>query len=108
MKIAKKINPIKAIKGIGKFIVKAIDAISYICPTLMLSDWRPEKASPYEYGMSVLLGLVVCACMLVGALLVLVAVCSIFIQYPIPSVSVVLVLAAFVGLGYARKKIGRV
>lgn len=89
-----------------KSIVGLLDWLSCIIPNMLIVDYVEPPTNPIKYGMSVLGGLVVCACGGFGAFLIVgMLVCAVA-SYPITSCSIALVLGLFIGLGYLRKKIG--
>lgn len=59
-----------------------------------------------EYGMSVLGGLMICACGAFAALVIVGMFIYIVASYPITSCSIAFVLGLFIGIGYLRKMIG--
>ena len=89
-----------------KLIVKILDWLSCIIPSMFMLDDVEPPFNPIEYGMFVLGGLIVCASMaFVGFLIVGILVCAV-VSYPIASCSIAFVLGLFIGIGYLRKKIG--
>ena len=97
-------------KAFLKSIVNILDWVSCIIPSMLLledCDIENIPTNPIKYGMSVLGGLVVCACGAFGAFLVVgMLVCAVA-SYPIAACSIALVIGLFIGIGYLRKKIGR-
>jgi len=91
-------------------IVKVLDWLSCIIPNMLLVDDTEPPTNPIEYGMSVLGGLIVCACGAFGIFLIVwslvFALVFAIASFPIASCSIALVLGLFIGIGYLRKKIG--
>ncbi len=93
-------------KAFLKSIVKILDWLSCIIPTMFMADDVEPSINPIKYGMSVLGGLVFCASATFGVFLIVgMLVCAVA-SYPIASCSIALVLGLFIGIGYLRKKIG--
>ena len=96
-------------KAILKSIVKILDWLSCIIPSMLLledCDIENTPINPIKYGMSVLGGLIFCACAAFGVFLIVGGLICAVVSYPIASCSIALVLGLFIGIGYLRKKIG--
>lgn len=93
-------------KTLLKLIVKILDWLSCIIPTIFMVDVVEPPTNPVEYGMSVLGGLIVCVFGAFIAFFVVSTLVCVFAFYPITSCSIALVLGLFIGIGYLRKKIG--
>lgn len=93
-------------KAFLRTIVRLLDWVSCIIPNMFMVDVVESPINPIEYGMSVLGGLIICACAAFGAFLVVVMLICIVASCPITSCSITLVLGLFIGIGYLRKKIG--
>ena len=96
-------------KAFLKSIVKTLDWLSCIIPSMLLledCDIENTPINPIKYGMSILGGLIFCACGAFGALLIVGAFVCAVASYPIASCSIALVVGLFIGIGYLRKKIG--
>ena len=89
-----------------KSIVKVLDWLSCIIPTMFMADDVEPSINPIKYGMSVLGGLIFCACAAFGAFLIVGSLICVVASYPITSCSIALVIGLFIGIGYLRKKIG--
>lgn len=87
-------------------IVRLLDWVSCIIPSIFLIDYDESSINPIEYGMYVLGGLIVCACGAFVAFLVVVMLIYAVASYPMTSCSIALVLGLSIGIGYLRKKIG--
>lgn len=93
-------------KALFKSIVKILDWLSCIIPNMLLVGDAEPPTNPIEYGMSVLGGLIVCACLAFGMFIIVgLLVCAVA-SFPITSCSIAIVLGLFIGIGYLRKKIG--
>lgn len=87
-------------------IVRLLDCVSCIIPSIfMIYDVEPP-INPIAYGMSILGGLLVCACGAFAALIIIVMLICAVACYPITSCSIALVSGLFIGIGYLRKMIG--
>ena len=89
-------------KAFIKSIVILLDWLSCIIPNMLIVDYVEPPTNPIKYGMSVLGGLVICACGGFGAFIIV----GMLVCAAITSCSLALVLGLFIGLGYLRKKIG--
>ena len=91
-------------KALIRALVRLLDWMSCVIQNIFFANDVEPPTNPIEYGLSVLTGLVVCACgafLIVGSLIYAVA------SHPITSCSIALVLGLFIGIGYLRKKIGK-
>jgi len=86
-------------------IVKILDWLSCIIPNMLLVNDAEPPTNPIEYGMSVLGGLIVCACGAFGMFLIVGSLVFAVASFPIASCSIAIVLGLFIGIGYLRKKI---
>ena len=93
-------------KAFLKSIVKILDWLSCIIPIMFMVDDVEPPINPIKYGMSVLGGLIVCACAAFGGFLVVGMLICAVASFPIASCSIAFVLGLFIGIGYLRKKIG--
>ena len=97
-------------KKLASSIVKILDWLACIIPSVLLledCDIENTPINPITYGMSVMGGLIVCACGAVGALVLVAGLVCVVLTYPITSCSVAVAVGMFVGIGFLRKKIGR-
>ena len=88
-----------------KSIVRLLDWMACVIPNILLVDDAEPPTNPIKYGLSVLGGLLVCACGAFGAFLIVGMFVCIVASCPIASCSIALVISLFIGLGYLRKKI---
>ena len=93
-------------KAFLKSIVKILDWLSCIIPIMFMAYDVEPPINPIEYGMSVLGGLIFCACAAFVGFLVVGMFIYVVASHPIASCSIALVLGLFIGIGYLRKKIG--
>ena len=70
-----------------------------------MEDHVKPPTDPITYGMSILCGLIICACTVFGAFLIVGMLIYAVTSYPIASCSIVIVLGLFISIGYLRKKI---
>ena len=97
-------------KKLASSIVKTLDWLSCIIPSMFLledCDIENTPTNPIKYGMSVLGGLICCACVAFGVFLIVGGLICAVVSYPIASCSISIVLGLFIGIGYLRKKIER-
>lgn len=86
-------------------IVRLIDWLSCIIPNMLMEDHVKPPTDPIIYRMSILCGLIICACTMFGAFLIVEMLIYVVTSYPIASCSIVIVLGLFISIGYLRKKI---
>ena len=102
-------------KKLSRSIGKILDWLACIVPNMIKIfdpyddywDMDCVPTNPIIYGISVLGGLIVCACAAVGLLFICGTIVCIIMYHPIASCSIVVVLGIFVGIGFLRKTIGR-
>ena len=90
-------------KKLASSVVKTLDWLACIIPSMF---FETAPIEPIAYGMSVMGGLIVCACSAFGVLLMITVIVCVVLHYPISSCSIAFVLGLFIGIGYLRKKIG--
>ena len=93
-------------KELIKTIVRLLDWMSCVIPTMFGENDVEPPTNPIGYGLSVLSGLVVCACCAFAMFIIVGMFICVVASYPITSCSIALVLGLFIGIGYWRKKIG--
>ena len=93
-------------KELIKATVIMLDWLSCVIQNVFLVHDVEPPTNPIEYGLSVLSGLVVCACCAFAMFIIVGMFICVVASYPITSGSIALVLGLFIGIGYWRKKIG--
>ena len=90
----------------ARLIVNCMDAIARIPHEMMLDDWDPENVSAILYGMSLMIGFIMAAAILMLIFIIATGLICLMTSYPLRSVCIILFFGAFILAGYLRHRSG--